>query len=407
MADEHDMGAAFAGARALVTGGFGFIGSALAARLVALGAEVALIDSLYDEGGANRANIAAIRDRVRVEIADIGDARAAAPLRRRALSLQPRRPDEPYGLDRRSARRSRHQLPAPARAAGAVPRAMRRAPGSSSPQRARSMAGRTGCRSTRRIRCVRPIPTASARWRARPIICSITASTGSRPFAAPHQYLRARACASRTRARTFIGMWLRRVLEGAPFEVWGGAQHRDLTYVDDVVEAFLPAALAPDEAQGRVFNIGGEPALSLLETRAAPRRGQWRRPFRGEGIPGRAPRHRHRRLRGRRPAVPPPHRLARRWWRSPDGLARTLAYFRAPRRLSLMPDQDFIPPADPRAGLSRAPRRDRRRDRARARFAAPTSSGPRSRRSSATSPPISAAATPSASPAAPMRWCWR
>src|SRR6185295_15038042 len=34
--------------------------------------------------------------------------------------------------------------------------------------------------------------------------------------------------------QTFVGVWIRRILEGEPFEVWGGEQLRDFTYVDDV-----------------------------------------------------------------------------------------------------------------------------------------------------------------------------
>jgi UDP-glucose 4-epimerase len=62
--------------------------------------------------------------------------------------------------------------------------------------------------------------------------------------------------------QTFVGHWLRAVIEEREFEVWGGEQLRDLTYVDDAVEAFLLAAVTPDCA-GRAFNIGGE-ALTLL-----------------------------------------------------------------------------------------------------------------------------------------------
>ena len=62
--------------------------------------------------------------------------------------------------------------------------------------------------------------------------------------------------------QTFLGIWIRCVLEGRPFEVWGGAQLRDMTYVDDVTEAFL---LAADTAacHGQIFNIGGPPPASL------------------------------------------------------------------------------------------------------------------------------------------------
>lgn len=44
--------------------------------------------------------------------------------------------------------------------------------------------------------------------------------------------------------------------------MWGGAQLRDFTYVDDAVEAFLLAAARP-EAVGGVFNLGGPPPISL------------------------------------------------------------------------------------------------------------------------------------------------
>jgi nucleoside-diphosphate-sugar epimerase len=64
--------------------------------------------------------------------------------------------------------------------------------------------------------------------------------------------------------QTFLGIWIRCVLEGRPFEVWGGSQLRDLTYVDDVTEAFLLAAETP-VCHGRIFNIGGSPPASLRD----------------------------------------------------------------------------------------------------------------------------------------------
>src|SRR5246500_3454205 len=64
--------------------------------------------------------------------------------------------------------------------------------------------------------------------------------------------------------QTFLGIWLRCVLEGRPFEVWGGEQLRDLTYVEDVTEAFLRAAATP-ACHGKIYNIGGSPPASLRE----------------------------------------------------------------------------------------------------------------------------------------------
>jgi UDP-glucose 4-epimerase len=61
--------------------------------------------------------------------------------------------------------------------------------------------------------------------------------------------------------QTFLGLWVRRVLEGEAFEVWGGEQTRDLAYADDVAEAFLAAADAPAGA----YNLGGAPPVSLRD----------------------------------------------------------------------------------------------------------------------------------------------
>jgi UDP-glucose 4-epimerase len=62
--------------------------------------------------------------------------------------------------------------------------------------------------------------------------------------------------------QTFLGVWIRLLVEGKPFEVWGGDQLRDFTYVDDAVEAFLLAATS-EQANGQVFNLGSEQSISL------------------------------------------------------------------------------------------------------------------------------------------------
>src|SRR6201987_254476 len=64
--------------------------------------------------------------------------------------------------------------------------------------------------------------------------------------------------------QTFLGIWIRCVLESRPFEVWGGEQLRDLTYVDDVTTAFITAA-ENRACHGHIFNIGGSPPASLHE----------------------------------------------------------------------------------------------------------------------------------------------
>ena len=64
--------------------------------------------------------------------------------------------------------------------------------------------------------------------------------------------------------QTFLGIWIRLLIEGKQFEVWGGEQLRDFTFVDDAVEAFLLAA-ASDKANGEIFNLGGDRVVSLRD----------------------------------------------------------------------------------------------------------------------------------------------
>ncbi|MFT8245929.1 NAD-dependent epimerase/dehydratase family protein [Roseomonas sp. BN140053] len=72
--------------------------------------------------------------------------------------------------------------------------------------------------------------------------------------------------------QTFLGIWIRRVLEGDPFEVWGGEQLRDLAYADDVVDAFLMAAgclLRGDAPPPEPALAGRDAAAATAEALAA------------------------------------------------------------------------------------------------------------------------------------------
>ena len=65
--------APYAGARVLVTGGLGFIGSHLSKRLVELGADVTIVDSLIPEYGGNPYNVREIADTAHINYSDIRD----------------------------------------------------------------------------------------------------------------------------------------------------------------------------------------------------------------------------------------------------------------------------------------------------------------------------------------------
>ena len=62
--------------------------------------------------------------------------------------------------------------------------------------------------------------------------------------------------------QSFIGGWIRAAIEGRALEIWGGEQLRDLTYVDDVVDALLLAALNGNTL-GKALNVDGDNPVSL------------------------------------------------------------------------------------------------------------------------------------------------
>ena len=65
--------------------------------------------------------------------------------------------------------------------------------------------------------------------------------------------------------QTFLGIWIKQVLTGEPFQIYGdGSQRRDLTYVDDAVRALCLAAV-DDAVVGEVLNVGSPEPVSLLE----------------------------------------------------------------------------------------------------------------------------------------------
>ena len=66
--------------------------------------------------------------------------------------------------------------------------------------------------------------------------------------------------------QTFLGIWIRNLLEGKPIQVFGnGKQRRDYNYVEDVLDALLIAA-TEENAIGKVYNLGAPEPLSLEDT---------------------------------------------------------------------------------------------------------------------------------------------
>ena len=68
----------FSRKKVIISGGLGFIGSNLAIRLVGLGADVTVIDSLIPEYGGNLFNLHSKQDKVRINSSEVGVAHSMA-----------------------------------------------------------------------------------------------------------------------------------------------------------------------------------------------------------------------------------------------------------------------------------------------------------------------------------------
>jgi nucleoside-diphosphate-sugar epimerase len=65
--------------------------------------------------------------------------------------------------------------------------------------------------------------------------------------------------------QTFVGWWLRQMVEGKPLQIFGdGLQVRDFNYVDDVVDAMLLVGFN-EVANGQIYNLGGDDPINLKD----------------------------------------------------------------------------------------------------------------------------------------------
>ncbi len=252
----------FSGKTILITGGLGFIGSNLAHRLVQLGARLTLVDSLIPEYGGNLFNIAGIEDQVRVNISDVRD--------RHSMKHLVRDQDILFNLAGQTSHiDSMHDpvndLEINAKAQLYILEACRRY----------NPAIKIVFASTRQIYGKPEYLPVDEAHPPRPVdVNGVNKLTGEWHHLLYHDVYGLKTSVLRMtntigprmrikdERQTFLGVWIRQLLQGRPFEVWNGSQLRDFTYIDDAVEAFLLAA-ASDDANGKIFNLGGVEPISL------------------------------------------------------------------------------------------------------------------------------------------------
>jgi dTDP-glucose 4,6-dehydratase/UDP-glucose 4-epimerase len=255
----------FADSDVLITGGLGFIGSALARRLVNLGAKVTLVDSLIPEYGGNRFNIHDIRDQVIVDPTDVRDAAAMARLIEKRDFL--------FNLAGQTSHLDSMTDPITDLNINA----------------AAQLQILEACRlhnrdlkivfaSTRQVYGRPQYLPVDEKHPINPVdVNGINKLAGEWYHLLYNDVYGIRACALRLTntygpgmrvkdaRQTFLGIWVRRLIEQEVIQIFGtGEQRRDFNFVSDVVEALLLAA-ANNNSDGQVFNLGNREHVSLKE----------------------------------------------------------------------------------------------------------------------------------------------
>jgi dTDP-glucose 4,6-dehydratase/UDP-glucose 4-epimerase len=249
--------------KVLITGGLGFIGSNLARALVAQGANVTLVDSLIPQYGGNLFNIADFRDKVVVNICDVRDPHAMKYL------VQGK--DFLFNLAGQTSHMDsmtdpQTDLDINASAQLSILEACRQ----NNPDIKIVFA------STRQLYGKPDYLPVDEKHPIRPIdVNGVNKFAGEWYHLLYNNVYGIRGCALRLTntygpgmrvkdaRQTFLGIWVRLLLEGKPIKVFGdGLQLRDFNYVDDCVEAMLLAG-ASEDTNGKVYNLGSQEVIAL------------------------------------------------------------------------------------------------------------------------------------------------
>ncbi|MBW8889352.1 MAG: NAD-dependent epimerase/dehydratase family protein [Fibrobacteres bacterium] len=265
---NHASESYFAGTRILITGGLGFIGSNLARRLCAIGARLTLVDSLIPEYGGNLFNIRDLEDKVKVNITDVRDPYAMAYLLQGQDFLF-NLAGQTSHLDSMSDPRTDLEINAASQLS--ILEACRK----------HNTSIKIIFASTRQLYGKPQYLPVDEEHTVRPVdVNGINKLAGEWYHMLYNNVYGIKAAALRLTntygpgmrvkdaRQTFLGIWLRQLIEDKPIKVYGdGTQIRDFNYVDDVVDAMLWAALQPS-AYGNVYNLGSKERINLKSVAA-------------------------------------------------------------------------------------------------------------------------------------------
>ncbi len=250
----------------LITGGLGFIGSNLACRLVKHGNTITVVDSLIPEYGGNLRNIYDIQDKITVSLSDVRDVAAINNLIKGhdyLFNLAGQTSHLDSMLDPIT------DLDINAKAQLSILEACRK----NNPDI------RIVFASTRQIYGKPKYLPVDEKHPRHPVDVNGINKIAGEQYHILYQEVNGIASSvlrltntygPRMRIKdarqTFLGIWIRNLLEGKTIQVFGdGKQRRDYNYIEDVLDALLITA-TKEEAVGKVYNLGAPNPLSLEDT---------------------------------------------------------------------------------------------------------------------------------------------
>tara|TARA_Y100000034_G_C6902523_1_gene417725 strand:- start:2606 stop:3601 length:996 start_codon:yes stop_codon:yes gene_type:complete len=256
----------FKGKKVMITGGLGFIGSNLARRLVDLGADVLIIDSLIPSHGGNLFNIEEIKDKVKVNLADIRSSHT--------MDVLVKNQDFIFNLAGQVSHIESMNDPLTDLEINCTSQ----------------LSLLEACRKNNKN--VKIVFAGTRQIYGKPLFLPMDESHLLRPVDVNginkmagewyhilyNNVYGIKACSLRLTntygprqlmkkegSQGVIPVFIRQIIDGEKLKLFGtGQQLRDMNYVDDVCDAFLLAA-ASDKSNGQVYNLGHHDPVSLKE----------------------------------------------------------------------------------------------------------------------------------------------
>jgi UDP-glucose 4-epimerase len=254
----------YKGKNVLITGGLGFIGSNLAIKLVELGANVTIIDSLIQDYGGNLFNIEPVKTKVKINISDVRD--------RHSMNYLVKEQDIMFNLAGTLSHVDSMRDPFTDLEINCISQlALLEACRINNPKIKIVYAGT-------RNQYGKPqyLPVDERHPLDPTDVNGINCNAGENYHLLYNKVYGIRSCSLRM-TNTFgprhqmrhprqgvLNWFLRQIIEGEEIQLFGtGDQIRDTSYIDDVVDALVFVGVS-EKVWGEVFNLGGTP-LSLKE----------------------------------------------------------------------------------------------------------------------------------------------